>query len=143
MLMKKQLLLLVTMMLPMVASADDSGKCGDNANWKYVEATKTLTISGTGLMQNYGHDSSRAPWKKDIVKVIIENGITSIGNSAFDYCSLLTSVTIPNSVTSIGNYAFFGCGLTSINIPSSVTTFGEYNQEIKGKTNVEIIPVSA
>ena len=136
--MKKQLLLLVTMMLPMVASADDSGKCGDNANWKYVEATKTLTISGTGLMQNYGHDSSRAPWKKDIVKVIIENGITSIGNSAFDYCSLLTSVTIPNSVTSIGNYAFYGCGLTSINIPNSVTSIGNYAFFGCGLTSINI-----
>lgn len=54
------------------------------------------------------------------------------------------NTTIPNSITAIGSWAFFLCeGLTSINIPNSVTTIGEYNQEIKGKTNVEIIPVSA
>ena len=54
------------------------------------------------------------------------------------------NTTIPNSVTSIGNYAFYGCsGLTSVTIPNSVTSIGEYNQEIKGVTNVEIIPVSA
>ncbi len=52
--------------------------------------------------------------------------VTSIGNSAFSYCSGLTSIEIPNSVTSIGNSAFFDCsGLTSIEIPNSVTSIGE------------------
>ena len=53
-------------------------------------------------------------------------GLTSIGNSAFDYCSNLTSVTIPESVTSIGPWAFYGCsGLTSVTIPESVTSIGK------------------
>ena len=62
------------------------------------------------------------------------------------------NVSIPKSVsyyyksyavTRIGNFAFNGrSGLTSITIPNSVTSIGEYNQEIKGETNVEIIPVS-
>ena len=48
--------------------------------------------------------------------------VTSIGGSAFDGCSGLTSVTIGNSVTEIGNSAFSGCsGLTSVTIPNSVT----------------------
>ena len=57
----------------------------------------------------------------------IPNGVTSIGNYAFNRCINLTSITIPNSVTSIGNYAFQDCdGLTSITIPNSVTSIGDY-----------------
>ena len=54
-----------------------------------------------------------------------EYSVTIVGDSAFFYCSGLTSVTIPNSVTSIGRKAFSGCGsLTSITIPNSVTSIG-------------------
>ena len=57
----------------------------------------------------------------------VNYSVTSIGNSAFEDCSSLTSVTIPNSVTSIGNSAFFSCSsLTSVNIPNSVTSIGVY-----------------
>ena len=78
-----------------------------------------------------------------LTSVTIPNSVTSIGDYAFSGCSGLTSVTIPNSVTSIGSGAFCACSLTSVTIPNSVTTHGEYNQEIKGETNVEIIPVIA
>ena len=58
---------------------------------------------------------------------IIPNGVTSIGASAFSYCSGLTSINIPKGVTSIGGFAFSGCsGLTSVTIPNSVTSIGGY-----------------
>ena len=57
--------------------------------------------------------------------VTIPHGVTSIGNEAFSYCSILTSVTIPNSVTRIGKRAFDSCkSLTSVTIPNSVTSIG-------------------
>ena len=88
---------------------------------------------------------AKAFWLCDgLTSITIPNSVTSIGDGAFYDCDGLTSITISNSVTSIGSSAFNSCrNLTSITIPNSVTSIGEYNQEIKGKTNVEIIPISA
>ena len=103
-----------------------SGKCGDNVYWNFNESSKTLTISGTGAMDDYNNNN--APWfgyRQNILTVKIETGVTTIGNSVFLYCRSLTSVTIPNSVTTIGGYAFSDCSsLTSVEIPDSVTKIG-------------------
>ncbi len=104
-----------------------SGSCGENVTWIYDDNTKTLTISGTGAMANYtGYDMPWYNYQSDITKVVIENGVTTIGDYAFWDCSTLTSVTIGDSVTTIGESAFSGCfGLTSVTIPYSVTTIGD------------------
>ena len=66
-------------------------------------------------------------WCSGLTSVAIPNSVTSIEYRAFSGCSGLTSVTIPTSVTSIGNYVFHGCsGLTSVTIPNSVTSIGYY-----------------
>ena len=100
----------------------------DNLTWT-LDADGTLTISGTGAMKNYNSSDNRSPAynNSNVKKVVIEDGVTSIGNSAFDSCSNLTSITIPNSVTSIGAVAFYGCSsLTSITIPDGVTSIGNW-----------------
>ena len=116
-----------------------SGTCGDNLTWE-LTADSVLTISGTGTMNN-SSSSSRAPWydyRSSIKSVVIEEGITSIGNYAFNACSGLASVTIPNSVTSIGNYAFNDCsGLTSVTIPNTVTSIGR--SAFYGCTNLKTV----
>lgn len=64
---------------------------------------------------------------KEVIDLVIPEGVTTIKNLAFDGCSSLKSVTIPNSVTKIENIAFSGCSnLTSITIPNSITMIGDY-----------------
>ena len=64
--------------------------------------------------------------KNNLVKILIPENLTSIGNYAFSYCSSLASITIPNSVTSIGERAFEYCSsLTSITISNGVTSIGK------------------
>ena len=122
------LLLSLTMLLSIVSVVDFSafadvktGKCGDNVIYSLDTSTGVLKISGTGDMYSYGPFSHNTIIKS----VIIENGVISIGDSAFFDCTILTSVTIPNSVTSIGDHAFDYCkSLTSVTIPNSVTSIG-------------------
>ena len=122
--MKKQFLLFLFALLPMLAMADASGSCGTNVTYTFDSSTGTLTIQGNGAMTNYS-DYMYSSWYSNIKTVIIEDGVTSIVEWAFFECSGLTSVTIPNSVTNIGSGAFSGCsGLTSIIIPNSVTSIG-------------------
>ena len=106
----------------------DSGSCGENVTWT-LTADGTLTISGTGAMTDYTYDS-RSPWyscRTYIKRVVMQQGVTSIGDHAFWDCSGLTSVTIPDGVTSIGDSAFSGCAaLTSVTIPEGVTSIGDY-----------------
>ena len=81
---------------------------------------------------------------EEITALKIPETIKDINNFSFSYCRGITSLNIPSGANSIGKQSFFNCsGLTTISIPNSVTSIGEYNQEIKGETNVEIIPVSA
>ena len=107
------------------------GKCGDNLTWT-LDGNGTLTISGTGAMEDYQRDgttfSSAPPWyanREKISKVVIQAGVTSIGDHAFDQCSNLASVTIPKGVTNIGKFTFYECSsLTSVTIPKGVMSIG-------------------
>ena len=117
----------------LTVSADNptSGTCGDNLTWEYNESTYTLTIYGTGEMNGYSSDYNKtAPWKsfyETMKTVVINDGVTSIGNYAFYECTELTSISLPDSITSIGQHAFYNCSnLTNIIIPNEVENIGNW-----------------
>ena len=137
--------------LEISASADETGAetmtepqvwIEDNLTWT-LDADGKLTISGTRAMKDYSSsEGNQSPVRKNsnVKKVVIEDGVTSIGSYAFASCNNLTSITISDSVTSIGNRAFVSCtSLTSITIPESVTNIEDYAFEwCSGLSNVTI-----
>ena len=135
------LFLSLAMLLSIVSVVDfsayasvEKGKCGENVTYSLDRETGTLTISGTGDMYDYlgtggSFSNSGSPfYRKSVLKrIFIENGVTSIGSTMFEYCVNLTFFEIPNSVTSIGDYAFYGCtSLTGVTIPNGVNSIGDY-----------------
>lgn len=65
--MKKLIFLFILFIIPKTANADESGKCGDNLTWTYVEATQTLIISGNGEMYDYSYEN-QASWRYKKIK---------------------------------------------------------------------------
>lgn len=129
--MKKKLiawLLVICMaisLLPAAALADTaakSGKCGDNVTWT-LSNDGTLTISGKGAMWDYGTSThGDAPWAYIGVKnVVVNDGVTTIGEQAFAGLFYLESASIPKSVNNIGRQAFRGSNLKSVTIAGSNT----------------------
>jgi len=140
-------------------------KCGANLSWDYDRGTKTLTISGTGDM----YDSNREwsfnesgeisyasgtglsfddlKWNTEqnetgIETVIIEDGCTGIGKSAFGLF-YMKKVVLPNTLERIGDYSFCGCDyLEEINIPASVTYIGQKSFKRNDDTDVSEITIN-
>lgn len=118
-----------------------SGSCAkENTNstctWSYDTTSKTLTITGSGAMADYQQNTH--PWPDKVSHVEIAEGITSIGNRAFQYTSI-SEINIPNTVTSIGDGAFDFSSLSKINIPDSVQTIGFW--AFRGATSLTEIVV--
>ncbi len=104
-----------------------SGTCGTNVTWT-LDCDGVLTISGTGAMDDCVKENLvYLPWEdyvSSIKSVVIEEGVTSIGEFAFFGCTAITSITIPNSVSSVGYNAFYHCdGLTSPVYNSQIFAF--------------------
>ena len=108
------------------ASEVTSGECGKGVTWSYADGV--LTVSGNGMMKDYRENTM--PWyhlKDQITKVVIEDGVTHVGELSFYGFSKISKVELPETLVSIGRYAFYSCGkLKSITIPENVNSIGIY-----------------
>lgn len=104
-----------------------AGYIGENVKWNFDPETGKLTISGTGAMYDYTSRKGLPYFHllSDVKSVVVEEGVTTIGNYAFQYMTSLTSVTLPKSLRIVGTFAFGYCEkLTEITIPEGVVYIG-------------------
>ena len=107
---------------PPSVAADTEGTCGENVIWSFDEASGTLTITGSGAMKNF---ASVGPWSafaENLKKVVIGEGVTTVGTNAFYFCQKLEEVQLPSTITVIGASAFDCCNkMKKINLPEGIT----------------------
>lgn len=127
--MKKALALILSLVLILscvpvgfsVYGADTT--CGLNAQYELDERTGLVTISGTGAI--FGNESSPFTNNSSVRNIVVNSGITEIGENAFAGCTNLKTVQLPNTLTHISDSAFKDCSrLRNINLPESLTTIG-------------------
>ncbi|MCD8316254.1 MAG: leucine-rich repeat domain-containing protein, partial [Eggerthellaceae bacterium] len=125
---------------PSVISYGDCGAQGSDVSWT-LTFDGTLVISGMGDMADYT-SAIQIPWyleKSMIKRIVINEGVTSVGKGAFYKCSSLESVSLASTVTSIGDKAFFCCeSLVFLELPSGHTHIGAYAFQQCGLTSVVI-----
>ena len=126
------LCLCMSMALPVFATEDVEendavqvdNTCGDDMTWEYSEGT--LTITGTGAMDDFSDEAPWAEHKKEIKRVVLSGGVTYIGARAFANYDALSTVNFGSALYEIGKEAFKSCdGLTVIYLPASFKVFGE------------------
>lgn len=103
-------------------SAGTSGQCGENVTW-ILDNNGTMTISGLGKMTDFRCDGSPWNYSDKIKKVIVNEGVTNLGDYSFFGCSQLETVILPESLTVIGENSISNCHkLKNLNIPKHLTT---------------------
>ena len=135
-------------------NANDASGTHGSITWDYKKDTKTLTLTGAGAIDTVDKESDNAPWAGDVrlsaEKIVISEGVTSvgayalwgfanatelslpaslteIGDYAFAYCGKLSTVVLPKTLTVLGNGAFEGCSaIGSVFIPETVSKVGDY-----------------
>ena len=133
------------------SAANDAGGQWENITWTYTKNNTTLIVSGTGAMPDAkptldengdesvpaGQNVSWAAVRSSVTKIIITDGITSIGDYAFYGMTSLTSVTIPSSVETIGKCSFAFCSsLKTVSLPEPKAADENGNGAVKGITSI-------
>lgn len=111
------IIMLFSLMPSVFAETVTGGYCGENVTWSLDELTGVLTISGEGDMYDFDEDANPPEYAQvryKINKVVIEDGVTSIGNCAFQYCDAMTEIVLPANLSYIGCFAFAKSGLSNI-----------------------------
>lgn len=152
----RMLLKLVTVLLLVAMLALSLVSCGTSAakvedasgshgalSWSYTKSDKTLKISGEGEMASFD-SASAVVWtsvRAAVEKIVVGEGITSVGNYAFYMMSALKEVTLPKTLTSIGDYAFaFSSSLENVTIPVGVSSIGKGAFEGCGDLSAIFVP---
>ena len=123
-----------------------SGTCGEHLTWRFDPDSGMLTIEGSGAMDDFDdHELGISqPWHlytEQITDVSFPEGLTSIGNSAFQYCNGLTWIQLPEAVKSIGASAFEGCkNLEYVRLPETMTSIGAAAFSECSKLDIQLIP---
>lgn len=119
-----------------------SGTCGANLKWNLDYETGVLRITGTGAMSNYASKESPFGGNKRIKTVVLDRGVTSIGDYAFENCVNMTTVNSLENLKTIGNYAFSGCSLfTGFSATNKIEVIG--NGALNGCTKITSITLDA
>lgn len=132
---------IVSLLLALAVAVTAATACfmafADDVDWRYDDNTKTLYIFGNGSMTNYA-DAYSSEWHLYILSVenvVVEQGVTSIGDYAFAGASSLKSVALADSVTSIGAYAFSSCPrLVSLDLGSNIKSIADSSFAYDGIT---------
>lgn len=137
-----------------------TNKCGDNITWSFSDGV--LTLSGYGEMYDYYTEytyhnnkisSTTVPYYDSffkVKKVVVEEGVTALGDYAFAHFKTLEDIELPSTLTGIGDYTFMGAALyNNLVIPETVVEVGEYAfsgckaEQIDFRCNVSEIPARA
>ena len=121
---------------------DRTGVCGDELTYTFDSTTGTLTITGSGDMTDFDDDNvSPFAGNENIKNIVIDEGVTSVGDNAFTDCTNVENVDLPTTLTNVGDSAFENCSsIEWLTVPAE-TTYGEKAYE--GCTSLKTVEIAA
>lgn len=132
---KKILSVAIAMLIAVTGSLCCLVAFGNDVNWRYDESAKTIYIYGSGKMTDYPSEY-KSPWcnyDQVVSRVVIEDGVTSVGDYSFSGFRYLKTVEIADSVQSIGSNAFASCpDLNELTLNENITGIADSSFAFNG-----------